>query len=140
VVLPELDLIAGRTNVFRDHLAEPENCFGKHYAKTAPECKKCLCPVVHEGHVWLLNEVCANLCGTAAPSNLKRLSSQEVQERLTHKTVEEIFKEILNESNPEINGSAARQLLYDRLWHLRTHLGVPTPPVPSLKVLVASVG
>lgn len=139
MVLPELDLIGGPTDVLKAHLAE-DVCFGKHYAKTVKECRECVCPVVVEERVLLLSEVCAALCGKAAPGHLKRLTSKEIEKRLSTMSVVEIFKEIVNEMPVEQAAADARALLYDRLYYLREEKGVPVPDLPSTEDLVAALG
>lgn len=33
-------------------------CFGKRFAKTVHECNECLAPVIHNGKIQLVREVC----------------------------------------------------------------------------------
>ncbi len=112
-------------------------CFGRHFAKTNTECISCRAPVILQGKVVLMRDVCAMKCsGKSTPAKLNRLTSTQVMERIERGTsVKEMFKEILGESDPAVVASAARQMLIDRLTYLKT-IGVETPEVPKTKDLL----
>lgn len=112
-------------------------CFGRFFAKTNPECISCRAPVIHQGKVVLMRDVCAMKCsGKATPAKLNRLNSTQVMERLERGVaVKDIFKEILGDSDPSVVAAAARQMLIDRFLYLKT-LGVETPAVSKTKDLL----
>ena len=75
-----------------------------------------------------------------SPGLLQPLTTREVLSRLeSGKTVEEIFHELLGEGDPELLGQAAREILYNRLYYMKTTLGLPTPTLPPLEELKSHV-
>lgn len=117
---------------FREFLEEDDPCFGCDFAKTADECKSCLAVVEANGKVHTLREICkAKSEGNDSPLNLKRLTSQDVLSRIRGGySVAEIWKEILDGTDPEDGGTEAWQLLYNRLYYLRENKGLPVPDLP----------
>lgn len=116
-------------------------CFGRLFAKTAPECISCRAPVsMPSGEIKLLKEVCAAQClGPSAEVKLNRITSQEVMERLERgETFVQLFRTILGDAHPGLAATAARQLLVDRLVYLKA-IGMETPPVPKTKVLLGDL-
>ena len=112
-------------------------CFGKAFARSTAICIECRAPVVIEGKIRLMREVCsAKQRGADQLADLHRLTSREVLQRLERgDSITAIFKEILGDLPPEMGGAAARQLLVDRLVYLKT-VGVATNPVPSYKAIL----
>lgn len=121
---------------FGKYLEEVDPCFGKHFAKSAPECKECLAPVVVEGKLLFLRDLCeARTHGADTPDHLVRLTTNDVIVRLDHgKSLQEIYAEILGDSTSEVTAKAARSLLAARLSRMR-FLELPTPALPPLKDL-----
>jgi len=126
---------------FASYLEERDPCFGKHFAKSADACKDCLAPVIVDGTLTLLRDLCHARCeGAESPAMLKALTSQDVRNRLAAgKTVAEIFTEVLGDSDPSVAAAAARDLLYRRFYYLRTEKGFPVPDLPPTKELAEHV-
>lgn len=122
-------------------LKERVPCFGKDFAKTAKECRSCLAPVVVQGKLHLLREICqARSRGAATYAQLVILTTQDVIERLERgKGVEEIFAEVLGDADPDLQAAAARQLISLRLVYMKRDLGLPTPKLPPRKELLKYV-
>lgn len=132
-----LHLIGGDSVVFNELLSDESNCFGRRYAASSAVCQECLTPVIGQGTLLLLKEVCALECSKATPGQLKRLTSRDVLERLHGgQSIGQIFYEILNGTNPKINGTVARTLLHDRLWYIKNTMGTPVPVLPPTKELL----
>lgn len=130
-------LLGGNSEVFREYLKTDDPCFGKSYAKTSDVCRSCICPVLFDGRVMLLHEVCAAWQAPGVIAALKRLSSAEVLDRIKRgKTAKDIFTEILNGTDPVANGKAARDILSGRWWYLRFEKREQLPDLPALKDLV----
>lgn len=108
-------------------------CFGKSFAKSAPECINCRAPVLIQGKVRLVRDICAaRMRGAKSPMELHRLTSTEVQQRLERgDSIAAIFNEILGDTPFELGGAIARQLLVDRLLYLKGNY----PQVPRAKEL-----
>jgi len=104
------------------YLEKDDPCFGKYYAKTAPECMACLALVVSGGEVRFLRELCQSRTkGSTKLVDLVRLTSTEVlQEIESGATAPEIFRKILGDNDPKLAAAAARQLLADRIWYLNS--------------------
>lgn len=117
-------------------------CFGEDFAKTADACKECTAPVVVDGEIYLMREVCRAICrGALKPTRLNRLTSRDVRDRLFEgATVEEIWAEILGDSDPEAAGAEARKLLYNRLYYIERNYDYPTPDLPTTDELVQAIG
>lgn len=126
---------------FATYLDEQDPCFGKHFAKSAPECKRCTAPVIVEGALCFLRDLCeARTKGASSPAGLVALTSRDVMERLERgSSAEEIFREVLGDSDPQVAAVAARQLLYSRFYYIRTELEVPVPELPPTEELIDSV-
>jgi len=121
---------------FARYLEADDPCFGRHFAKSATECQVCLCPVVLDGRLLLLREVCQARCAGTNAGSIKRLTSQQILESLTKgATPTDLWLDILNGSDPGEFGAEARLLLADRLWYLANHRGVSKITVPKLKEL-----
>lgn len=122
-------------------LEKSDPCFGKHWAKTVPECCKCLAPVLVEGIVHPLRRVCEARCkGASSPTRLNSLSVQEVIRRIEDgRNVQEIFSEILGGNDPVHAAEDAHHMLSLRFRYMRRELELPTPPLPSAKELLKDV-
>ena len=133
--LQELDFIGGDSALFRRYLEEDDPCFGRSFAKSAIECQQCTRPVVFEGKVTLLSDVCRAFFTGGSANVIRRLTTREVETRLKNgKSIKSIFIDILNGCDVRELGAAARQLLYDRLWYLKQTQ--PVPDLPKLKELI----
>ena len=113
-------------------------CFGRRYAKSVRECQECLLPVVMEGRLHLLNEVCkARTEGLKKISPITRLTSQDILERLNAGvSAREIFEEILGDADPATAAVEARTLLKVRMMYLQRKTGLPMPALPPTKELL----
>lgn len=112
-------------------------CFGKNYAKSTDACVACRAPVLIDGKIRVMREVCAPLSrGMTGPVDLQRLTSAEVLQMLEQgATPEAIFRKILGQVDPQLGAAAARQLLVDRFFYLSS-IKIPTPSVPKTKDLL----
>lgn len=112
-------------------------CFGKGFAKTAAACIECRAPVLIDGKVRLMRELCAAKCkGVESPMDLHHLTSRDVAQRLERgEPIAAIFRSILGDVPPDIGATSARQVLVDRLLYLKT-TGFPVPVVPRAKDLL----
>ena len=114
-------------------------CFGKSFAKSVKECIECRAPVIQNGKLMLMRDVCAMVClGEDKKIEIKKLTSKEVLDRLERGvSLVVIFREILGDAPVAHAGGQARQLLVDRLLYLRSlsPAGLPES-VPKLKDLV----
>lgn len=112
-------------------------CFGKQFAKSAKTCIECRAPVLIEGKIKLMREVCAARSrGADTPFELQKLSTRDVVQRLERgDTLQMIFREIIGGAPEEVAGPAARQLLVDRLLYLKS-TGTSVPDVPKTKELL----
>lgn len=121
---------------FTQYLEKDDPCFEKAFAKSAKECKECRAPVLMDGKIHLLRDVCeARTRGADSPTQLKRLTSQEVLDRLVGGAEPpELFREVLADSDPDIAGAAARALIKQRLNYLEQK-GIPVPDLPRTKEL-----
>lgn len=157
--LPVVTLIGGNAPAkFQQYIERDDPCFGRYFSRTAEECKRCTCPVIADGQVLLLREVCQAVKGAglrpAAPppppdpvpqvrstssarlSRPIRLTSREVAARLSEgKAPEEIFLEILNGCDFETYATISRQYLYESFWYIKTAFGAPVPSIPTKKEL-----
>lgn len=122
-------------------LQERDPCFGRHFAKTVEACKRCRAPVIMEGQVYLLLEVCRGVSeGQDRPHRLNRLTSQDVFQRLQEgATTQDIFEEILAQNDPDVAAVAARQILARRLRYLERKHEVPVPDLPKTEQLKEEV-
>lgn len=123
--------------VFQLYLDNPQgDCFGKRFAKSAAECQACLLPVIVEGRITFMRDLCeARTKGAASPTQLVRLTTRDVIRRLDQgQSPQTIFNEILGDSDPSTGAQAARALLASRLGRMR-FLGLPTPKLPPLAEL-----
>lgn len=127
---------------FTQYLQETDPCFGKSFAKSSKECQACLLPVLMDGRILLLNDLCSQTRkagGVLTGDRLLPLTSQEVRERLGQgASPEDLFASILGEADPKILGGEARRLLKTRLTYLRQQ-GTPVPDLPPLSELTAHV-
>lgn len=116
-------------------------CFGKYYAKTAPECVMCVAPVVIDGKVRLMRDVCAARSkGAENTVDLERLTSRDVAQRIERgEPLHTIFAAILGDAPPEIAASAARQILVDRLLYLKSTGARIPEEVPRVKELLGAL-
>ena len=126
---------------FLQFLEEVDPCFGQHFAKTVPECKKCLAPVLVEGVLYPLRSVCEARCkGASSPTRLNSLTAQEVIKRIEDgRNVQEIFAEILGGNDPITAAQDAHHMLALRFRYMRRDLKLPTPPLPPVKELLQDV-
>lgn len=126
---------------FTRFLEEQDPCFGKHFAKTAPECQRCLAPIIVQGRLSFVRDLCEAQCkGAESPQLLRDLTTQDIIQRLEQgKSVEEIFVEVLGDADPKLAADAARQLLYRRFYYMRKTLDLPTPELPPMKELRSHV-
>jgi hypothetical protein len=126
-------------NEAADFLARGDDvCFGKHFAKTASECIQCRAPVIKDGKLLLMKDLCAMTVLGEKKLEIVKLTSKEVLERLERGVdLRTIFREILGSAPVTHAGATARQLLVDRLMYLRSlhPAGLPET-VPKLKDLV----
>lgn len=140
---PRLVLIGGDTDAFNRFLETDDPCFGRFYSASSGECKDCVAPVLENGQVFLLKEVCRTRTavgkGGRAPTGtarINRLPSRDVMDRLSAgKSATDIFLEILGAADIDFLGREARQYLYDSFYYLRESHGVVTPDLPKLKEL-----
>jgi hypothetical protein len=130
-------VVIGDTTGITEYLSGGQDiCFGKLFAKTAPECINCRAPVLIEGKIALCKDACAMHTLGASTVSLNKLSSQAVLERLEKGLgLPVIFREILGNAPPGVAAAAARQLLVDRLLYLKT-IGFDHFPVPKTKDLL----
>lgn len=106
-------------------------CFGRSYAKSVFDCINCRAPVIKDGKIYLMKEICATKCaGRKDVSGLRKLTSREVME-LVEKGVSlaMIFRMILADCPPEQQSAEARQVLVDRAAHLKT-IGLDLGKIP----------
>lgn len=118
-------------------LLENDPCFGKHYAKTNDTCKRCRMPVVKDGQLVLMKEACRAETEGTTVGPLKRLTSQDVLDRLSRGDEPfTIWVEILAGKDPTTSyGSEARNLLASRLRYLQNEYELDVPELPYTKVL-----
>lgn len=126
--------------MFNRLLQSGVDCFGALYSASAPECRVCTAPVVHEGRLCLLSEVCAMASAHRGNGNgsstFRRLSSEDVIGQLeAGRTLVDIFRDMTAGTNVDAVGAAARAYLNDRLRYIKTERGMPVPPLPRLKEL-----
>lgn len=133
-----MDPVGADRELFRQYLEEHDPCFGFDFAKTADECKACTAPVVIDGELYLLREVCKDVsAGADTPTDLNRLTSQDVRRRRVQgKSVEDIFWEIVGDSDPRVAGVEARSILYSRFKYLHDEYGLPMPDIPRTDELI----
>lgn len=130
---PWLEFIGGDSEKFNEYIYTNDPCFGKYFAKSAAECKACITPVIVDGQLKLLRDVCQAVCAQAPIGVIVRLSAQQVLQRLqAGKNVAAIWLEMVGTADAQTVGAEVRQILYDRLWWLKNqgHL-VPTLPKTS---------
>ncbi len=136
----QLVVIGADSEKVNRFLSTDDPCYGRHFSKSAPECKECTAPVVADGHLCLMRDMCAALsAGGDTPALIKELSGVEIQQRLAAgTTVPQMFVEVLNGGDASLVGAKARDLLCRRLRYL-TSKGMPAPRVPTLKELTVYV-
>ena len=119
------------------YLKDGDVCFGKSFAKSAPECISCRAPVVFQGRLHLMKEICAaKVLGSAGVEHINKIPARVVLERFeSGASVFDVFREIVGDSTVEHTGALARQVLVDRLAYL-TSIGFKAPEVPRTKVLI----
>jgi hypothetical protein len=134
----ELTLVGSDKSLeFQEYLQSDDPCFGEHYAKRAEECKNCTAPVIVNGRLVLLNELCeARTKGADDPLQLKRLTSQDVLDRLqSGASILDIFDEILADNDLDDAAVQARSILAARLRYLQKEYDLPVPSAPKTKEL-----
>lgn len=121
--------------------SEEDPCFGRLHSKASSECKICLAPVIYEGRLFLMNEICeARTHGAQDPSQLLKLTSRDILQRLeAGQSVQAIFEEILKDNDPHTMGTLARNLIAGRFQYIQNELGVPVPKLPRAKALASNV-
>ncbi len=135
----EIELVGAdqdKITAFNKYLDEEDPCFGKHYKAKAQECVECQAIVVHRGILCTLNTVCRAVCaGQDSVSGLHRLTSADILERIqAGASIQELFAEVLADSNPDELAYHARTLLSRRLNYL-SRKGIPVPEVPTTQAL-----
>ena len=117
-------------------LTGPQSCFEKRFAKTASECRECLAPVIVQGALFFLRDLCrARKKGFDTPTLLTVLTTEEVSERLSlGQSVDQIFLEVLGKADLELWGAEARAMLALRLSKI-----TDPPELPHLKELAQHV-
>lgn len=127
--------------MFEALIQSPEDCFGERFARTVTECKDCRAPVILDGKIFLLREICASQSqGGKDPVRLNRLTSVDVLDRLeAGASACDIFLEILNGAPMELGGSEARQILRRRFQYLEREFELPVPVLPTLRTLQKKV-
>lgn len=117
-------------------LRSEEDCFGQHFAKTADECKRCIAPVLHDGRVKTVRDLCRAECEDSAPDRIKRLTSDEVLDLVRRgREPVEIWAEILDGQPPPVAGVEARSLMAARLRYLSREKGLQVPEPPTTQEL-----
>lgn len=150
-MVSELVLIGGNSAAFQVLLTRLDPCFGKNYAKSAKECKDCLCAVISGGRVHVLNEVCREESRqrqvqiAAAPERvpaatapqLKKVSYTDVSRKIQEgKTWFDMFVDMLDGADPTEYGTDVRNYLYGARYHIAKVWGLPVPSVPHKKDLI----
>lgn len=157
-MVDDIELVGGNTAAFRKLLSELDPCFGQNYAKTVLTCRECICPVIVNGKVELLNDVCreatrqnkekAKAGGTTtvstskggAPPTLNKMSYADVSRALqAGKTWFDLFVEVLGDADPEEYATDAREFLYGAQYYIRKTWDLPVAKVPKRKELLAHV-
>lgn len=126
------------TETIRKKLEEESNCFGQLFSEEDDECKKCVAPVIVNGQLRLMNEVCESFCKKEkAPANYRKLSSSKIKTLLQKgATLPEIFKLMIGEDYSQEDAVEARKCLRYRLYYLENAKDYPTPELPSLQELI----
>ncbi len=130
--------VIGLDSAAVDYLESGEDvCFGKWFAKTTTECRSCRAPVIRDGRVILMRDMCQiRTQGLSGPVQLVRLTSKQVLERLERgDPFCRIFGEIMGGAPPHAAATAARQVMLDRFIYLRS-VGMEIGKVPRTKELV----
>lgn len=140
VELPQLVPIGVDQEKFTQYLQHTDPCFGRHFSKSAKECKDCTTPVITDGKLCLLKEVCAAACaGSSKPATIKELAGPDVLARLqAGKTVMQLFVEIMDGGDPNVVGAQARAHLDKRLRYYRNK-GMLIPNVPTTQELLVGL-
>lgn len=112
-------------------------CFGKAFARSTPQCIECRAPVLVDGRILLMRELCVmRMRGAQTPMQLHHLTSRDVLQRLERgESLPAIFAEILGDAAPDLMASTARQLLVDRVLYLRS-TGMTIGDVPRVKEML----
>lgn len=128
---------------------EKDLCFGKGYAKTAQECGDCLCPVISDGKLYTLNEICATRTKSvqrqfrkakAGAGDFSKFAVRELVDMLGQgMSVVDIYFRMLGEANIDLVGGEARKHLWRQCYYLREKRKMPIPYPPTLEELRAHV-
>jgi hypothetical protein len=119
------------------YLLEEDPCFGRQYAKTAAECSRCRAPVLLNGKVSLLNEVCKSLTQEdTIPVQVKKLTSKQVIDKIqAGLSPTEIISEMVGDEPSYQQVKEARTLLAVRMSYIKNNKNLPVPEVPTLREL-----
>lgn len=114
---------------FTKYLRNHHPCFG-HFARTAPECKRCLLPCRIDDRLYLLREVCRGAV-------IRPLTSDMIRERIERgSTVQDLFDDMVSAGDPAKVAGKIRAILAARFRYLESR-GFPTPHLPAAKELLA---
>lgn len=115
-------------------------CFGKCYSKRAPECRRCIAPVVADGQVFLMREVCEQATlGSRKAVRTNHLTTQEIMTRLqAGKSLMDVFVEMLQGGDIDVVGRETYRVLYGRIKYIEKK-GVPVPALSPFKEMRENV-
>jgi hypothetical protein len=117
------------------YMLEDDPCFGRKYAKTASECDRCRAPVLLDGKVSLLNEVCKSVTeDDTTPVQIKKLTSKQVLDKVRSGLSPVEIIEHMTGGDPSYREVVeARGLLASRMAYLKHQKNLPVPDIPTIK-------
>ena len=136
-VIDDMEFFASESGKekLRAFLKTKDPCFGKSYDKDETACNKCRMPVLLNGELFIMKEVCKSISKTGiAPLRVKRISSNKVLDRVqTGDTAEEIVVDIVQPDATYDEVAEARTVVATRLSYLKNQKNVPVPDLNSTK-------